>query len=27
MALDITDDVMARLDEILPNVEVPVPID
>jgi Skp family chaperone for outer membrane proteins len=27
VALDITDDVMARLDEILPNVEVPVPID
>jgi Skp family chaperone for outer membrane proteins len=27
VGLDITDDVMARLDEILPNVEVPVPID
>ena len=27
VALDITDDVLARLNEILPNVQVPVPID
>jgi Skp family chaperone for outer membrane proteins len=27
LTLDITDDVLARLNEILPNVEVPLPID
>ena len=27
VALDITDDVLVRLNDILPNVEVPVPID